>query len=140
MLTKAIEIACQGHLDQFDKAGKPYILHPLRLMFKFSDEDLQIVAVLHDVIEDSELEIDNLKKFGFSEVITDAVAALTKQNGEEYTSFIQRVAKNKIARLVKIEDLKDNLDLCRLDKISDKDLSRVEKYHRALVYLKSLMS
>ncbi|MFT7372676.1 MAG: (p)ppGpp synthase/HD superfamily hydrolase [Oleiphilaceae bacterium] len=134
-IDKAISIATKAHAGQLDKAGQPYILHPLRLMFKFHSNDEMIVAVLHDVVEDSSFTLENLKDYKFSEVVINAIAILTKSNNESYEDFILRVSNNELARKIKIEDIKDNLDLTRLNKITDNDLVRIEKYHRALKWL-----
>lgn len=134
-LDQAISIANKAHAGQLDKAGQPYILHPLRLMLKFQAKDEMIVAVLHDVVEDSSFTLESLKDYGFSEVIINAIESLTKNKGETYEDFISRVSSNNLAKKIKIEDIRDNLDLTRLDKITEKDLARVEKYHRALKLL-----
>jgi len=134
-LDQAIAVAIKAHAGQVDKAGQPYILHPLRLMFRFQSEAEMIVAVMHDVVEDSVFTLNELKNFGFSDDILAAIECLTKRNGESYESFVSRVVQNDLARKIKIEDVKDNLDLTRLDKITDKDLARVEKYHQALKVL-----
>ncbi len=131
-LDQAILIATKAHAGQTDKAGQPYILHPLRLMFKFFSEDERIVSVMHDIVEDSAITLEDLKNLGFSEPIIEAIECLTKLNNESYESFIMRVSKNDLARKVKIEDIKDNLDLTRLNRVTSKDFTRVEKYHRAL--------
>ncbi|MCL7422415.1 MAG: GTP pyrophosphokinase [Methylobacter sp.] len=134
-LDKAIAISSRVHSGQVDKAGQPYILHPLRVMLKFQNEHQRIVAVLHDVIEDSEISLDDLKRLGFSTTIIEAIDCLTKRNGETYEEFISRVSLNDLARNIKIEDIKDNMDLTRIDSINDIDLARVKKYHRALKFL-----
>ena len=136
-LDKAIEIAAKAHAGQQDKAGQPYILHPLRLMLRFETEEEMIVAVMHDVIEDSDLSLENLRTQGFPDEIVEAIECLTKKDGEEYGEFVLRVSKNQLAKKIKIADIKDNLNLTRLENISDKDLKRVEKYHRALKLLLS---
>jgi len=136
-LDQAITIATKAHAGQVDKAGQPYILHPLRLMFRFHTEDEMIVAVMHDVIEDSDFTLYELKDFGFSDDIVAAIECLTKRSNESYEDFVSRVIQNDLARKIKIEDIKDNLDLTRLDKLTDKDLVRVEKYHQALKVLVS---
>jgi (p)ppGpp synthase/HD superfamily hydrolase len=135
-LTTAIKIACDAHANQTDKAGEPYILHPLRLMERFRDKSTMIVAVLHDVIEDSQHDLDFLQAQGFDKSILEAVDAITKRKNEAYKDFIERLSFNDMAVKVKIEDLKDNLDLTRLKNIVDKDLERIDKYHKALVFLK----
>ncbi len=131
-LEKAIKIAIEAHAGQVDKAGKTYVLHPLRLMVQMSSIEQQIVAVLHDVIEDSKYTFDDLEKEGFDEKIISALQALTKKNGEDYDNFIMRVMQNKLATIVKIADLKDNSNLNRIPNPTEKDLERVEKYIKAL--------
>lgn len=131
-LEKAIEIACRAHAGQVDKAGQSYILHPLRLMFKFQPEIEQIIAVLHDVIEDSNVTLSDIEKNGFSPLVVKALDCLTKKDNEEYEDFISRVSTNELAKKIKIEDLKDNMDLTRLSLLNEKDIVRVEKYHNAL--------
>ncbi len=135
-LDQAISIATRAHAGQLDKAGQPYILHPLRLMLKFQAKDEMIVAVLHDVVEDSSFTLESLKEYGFSETIISAIASLTKREGESYENFILRASSNDLARKVKVADIQDNLDLTRLDKITDRDLARVKKYHQALRWLR----
>ena len=136
-LTTAIKIACDAHANQTDKAGEPYILHPLRLMYCFNEESAMITAVLHDVIEDSHISFDFLESQGFGKVIIEAIKAITKKRDETYTEFIERLSSNTIAVKVKIEDLKDNLNLIRLKSIGERDLERAKKYHKALIYLKA---
>lgn len=134
-LDKAIEIAIKAHTGQQDKAGQPYILHPLRLMFRFENEIEMIVAVMHDVIEDSDVTFADLKEQGFTQEIIAAIDCLSKKRGEDYEKFIQRVCTNRLAKKIKVEDIKDNLNLTRLEKISSQDLRRIEKYHKALKQL-----
>lgn len=136
LLAKAIQIASIAHENQIDKANNPYILHPLRLMMKFENISEQIVAVLHDVIEDSDTTLDDLRDAGFSDEIISAIDALTKKPGLEYQTYLVGISKNSLARTVKIEDIKDNLNLTRLNTISEKDLERAQKYHKALQFLK----
>ena len=102
MLDKAINIAAKAHQGQADKGGNPYILHPLRVMFSRKTEIERICAVLHDVIEDTDITLVDLRNEGFSEEVIAAIDALTKRNGESYDDFIQRVIKNKIAARVKL--------------------------------------
>jgi len=134
-LNKAIILASEAHNGQVDKAGKPYILHPLRLMSKFSREEEQIIAVLHDVVEDSNVLFKELESYGFSKIILNALDCLTKRENEEYSDFIERILNDDLATKVKIVDIKDNMDLTRLKAITDKDLERVKKYHKALQVL-----
>jgi len=132
MLEKSIGLASKVHAGQVDKAGKPYILHPLRLMLKFNSEEEMIVAVLHDVVEDGDVTLEQLQQHGFSQSIVVAIDCLTRRNSESYEDFIARVKINNLACKVKIEDIKDNLDLTRLATVSERDLLRAIKYHKAL--------
>ena len=134
-LDKAILIACQAHTEQVDKAGQPYIMHPLRLILKFDNDIERIVAVLHDVIEDSNTTTDDLYHYGFCKEVIDAINCLSKRDDEAYDDFILRISKNSLAAKIKIEDLKDNLNLVRINCIGKKDLARVVKYHKALKFL-----
>ncbi|WP_038263193.1 HD domain-containing protein [Peptoclostridium litorale] len=131
MLNKAIEIANRAHAGQVDKAGEPYILHPLRVMLSMKDELERICAVLHDVVEDSDITFDNLRKEGFSEEVINVLDCLTKRDGESYDDFIDRVIINKIACQIKLADLYDNMNLCRIKNPTNKDRARIEKYREA---------
>lgn len=134
-LDKAVALACKVHAGQIDKSGQPYILHPLRLMLKFQDENARIVSVLHDVVEDGNVTLNELRQLGLCELVVSAIDFLSKKPYEPYEEFILRLSSNELARKVKIEDIKDNLDLTRLQSIRDDDLIRIEKYHKALQYL-----
>jgi len=136
-LAKAIQIASLAHENQVDKSNTPYILHPIRLMLKFTSIEEQIVAVLHDVIEDSDVTLMDLKNNGFSDDILTAIDLLTKKPGMEYQSYLENISRNLLAKKIKIEDIKDNLILTRLSSISEKDYERVQKYHQALQFLTS---
>lgn len=131
MLERAIEIATNAHRGQRDKAGEPYILHPLRIMMQMTDKTEMTVAVLHDVIEDTEVTRDDLLKWGFNVETVKAVECLTRQNGEKYKDFIHRISQNKLASIVKIKDLEDNMNLRRLQGVTQRDLNRVKKYKRS---------
>ena len=135
LIDKALSIAVAAHAGQTDKGGDNYILHPLRLMMKFEEEDLRIVAILHDVIEDSSLSVGDLKEIGFPQDIVEAIDALTKRKGEQYEDFILRIKFNGMAKRVKIEDIKDNMNLLRIPNVDEVDLARVKKYHHALKVL-----
>lgn len=130
-LDKAILIATTAHQGQVDKAGAPYILHSLRVMFACRTEDEQICAILHDVIEDTDVTLDDLRVAGFKKEILDALNALTKRKNETYDDFIGRIIKNLLACHVKLADLSDNMDLSRILSPVEEDYQRVEKYHRA---------
>jgi (p)ppGpp synthase/HD superfamily hydrolase len=134
-LEAAIKIACDAHEFQVDKGGKPYILHPLAVMARAQTEDEQIVAVLHDVLEDSTYMVDDLINADFPMHIAKAVAAITRRKDESYMDFIKRLCENDLARQVKIYDLQENMDLSRLKVITDEDIKRREKYIKALKYI-----
>ena len=137
-LDRAIELAKQHHEGQTDKAGKPYIEHPLRVMNQVESEEEKIVAVLHDIVEDTDISLNDLRNEGFSEEVVSAVECLTKQDGENYDSYIERISFNKLAVKIKLADLEDNRDLTRLPQVTDKDLERLEKYDKALEKLTRL--
>jgi (p)ppGpp synthase/HD superfamily hydrolase len=137
LLERAIAIALESHKGQTDKAGKAYILHPLRLMLKMKADEEMIVAVLHDVVEDSDVTFEDLKDQGFSQAILDALACVTKVKGECYDDFIRRIKKNPLASRVKVADLQDNMDLGRIPHPQQKDFERVEKYKKALKVLQN---
>jgi (p)ppGpp synthase/HD superfamily hydrolase len=130
-LERAIEIAALAHKGQVDKAGAPYILHPLRLMMKLESEVGRTVAVMHDVLEDSCWTPAQLRSEGFSDQIIEAIECLTRRKGESFEDYIHRAGANAIARKVKIADLEDNMNLCRIGEVARKDLRRVRKYHQA---------
>lgn len=139
-LGAAIALAAKAHQGQIDKGGAPYILHPLRLMFRLQDADARIVAVLHDVVEDSDITLDDLRAQGYSEEVLRAVDALTHREGETYDEFTERIAPNPLARTVKIEDLRDNLDLTRVQSLSEGSAERIDRYRRALSRLLPLQN
>lgn len=128
---RAIALACEAHAGQIDKGGKPYILHPLRVMLRLKDEDAQIAAVLHDTVEDCGLEL-GLIRYRFGALVADAVDALTRREGESYGAFLGRCADNPLALRVKLEDIEDNLNLDRLGREPTiDDARRCRKYHDA---------
>ncbi len=131
LLNKAIEIASVAHSGQVDKAGEPYILHPLRVMLSVSTENERICAVLHDVIEDSDITIQQLSQLGFPAEILAVLPLLTKQRGETYEEFISRLLPNQVACQVKLADLCDNMDLSRIPEPSELDFERLHKYKTA---------
>ncbi len=135
-LAKAIAIAAQAHIDQVDKAGQPYILHPLRMMQRLDNLAAQIVAILHDVVEDTPITLDDLRAAGFAAEIIAAVEAVTRREDESYEQFIERLQDNALARQVKLADLEDNMDLKRINTLTPTDLARVERYHRVWMQLR----
>ena len=131
-LERAIVIAAKAHEGQFDKGGAPYILHPLHVMLNFSTNEERITAVLHDVVEDSRITLENLRSEGFSESIIEAIDAVTIRLGEAYESFVQRAASNPIGRKVKLADLQHNCDLSRIPNPTASDYERSKKYSLAI--------
>lgn len=130
-LEDALELALQAHRGQQDKAGAPYILHPLRLMLRMEDETERMVALLHDVIEDSPFTLEDLRERGYSEEILRALDALTRHPEESYAEFIERAGQDAVARRVKLADLEDNMDLRRLAQLGPADAERLARYRAA---------
>jgi (p)ppGpp synthase/HD superfamily hydrolase len=137
MLAKAIQIAATAHLNQTDKGGKPYILHPLWVMdrVRHLGEDYMIVAVLHDVIEDSDWTLVQLANEGFNTKVIGALSLLTHDKSQSYDDYIKAISTNPIAKAVKLRDLEHNTKITRLKGLRKKDFDRLEKYHRAYTYL-----
>jgi (p)ppGpp synthase/HD superfamily hydrolase len=131
-LERAIEIAASAHRGQVDKAGQPYILHPLRVMLACTDTTARIVAVLHDVVEDTDWTFDALRAEGATEEIIAALASVTKRDREAYPDFIARAARNALGKQVKRADIRDNLDLSRIASPTEADHARMTRYRAAL--------
>ncbi len=131
-LERAIQIAASAHQGQLDKAGEPYVLHPLRIMLTLEDEKERIVAALHDVVEDSEWTLESLKHEGFSENVLDAIDSVTRRKGESYEAFVARSAEHPIGRRVKLADLADNANLSRIRNPTKEDRARRQKYLTAI--------
>ena len=132
-LERAIAIAAEAHAGQKDRAGAPYILHPIRLMIQMDSEEAMMAAVLHDVVEDSVWTLDDLRKEGYSNEVLNAVDSLTHRDkeGEDYWDYIQRAKSDPIAIKVKLADLEDNLNPDRLNEITEKDEKRFDRYRKA---------
>ncbi|HWG46913.1 MAG TPA: hypothetical protein VN688_29390 [Gemmataceae bacterium] len=134
----ALQIAAKAHEGQKDKEGLPDILHPLRVMHRVEGMDAQIVAILHDVIEDTSVTLDDLRKAGFSETILTAVGCVTHGKGESYAEYVIRCKPDPIGRQVKLADLEDNSRLSRMILQPDrfeKDVARMRKYALAYKFL-----
>lgn len=131
MLDKAIQCAVKAHAGQKDKAGAPYILHPLRIMMKMDSQAGMIAAMLHDVVEDSSVTLADLRAEGFSEEVIAAVDHLTRREGEAYEIFINRLRHNPLAVKVKLADLEDNMDIRRIENVTGRDIERIQKYQAA---------
>ena len=131
-LQKALEIAIAAHQNQTDKSGAPYILHVLRVMNSGKSEIEKICGVLHDIVEDTPWTFEMLEQEGFSEEIINVLKCVTKESDQEdYDHFIDRILTNKTAVAVKLNDLRDNMDITRLSQITTNDLHRLNKYLRA---------
>lgn len=134
---KAINLAYDCHKGQFDKGGYPYILHPIHLAENMNTEDTTIVALLHDIVEDTKMTLSELSSMGFSDNIVEAIRILTKTGEKSYDDYIQDIKNNEIARLVKIADIKHNSDTTRLEYIDKEAEKRIEKYKRSLEILEN---
>lgn len=134
-LERAIAIAAAAHAGVADKGGQPYILHPLRVMLAVESTEERIAAVLHDVIEDTPWTLDQLHQEGFSSVVLQALDALTKRDDEDYLTFVRRAGSHPVARVVKLADLADNMDLSRLPAPTARDHERLRKYQAAVALL-----
>lgn len=131
-LELAIEIAARAHAGQLDKGGAPYILHPLRVMLALKSEPERIAGILHDVIEDSGITLEQLRAAGFGLEIVRALDALTRRPDEPYAQYVTRAARDPLARSVKLKDLEDNMMLSRILHPSATDFERLRKYERAV--------
>ncbi len=134
---RAIAIAAEAHSGQVDKAGQPYIFHPIRVMFQVTGTDEQIAAVLHDVVEDTQVTLEQLRAEGFSEPVIAAIEALTKRPGETRLEAAKRAAINSVARTVKLADNADNMDLSRIAAPTEKDYARLGEYEQVRALLLS---
>lgn len=133
----ALKLCFHAHKEQTDKSGMPYVFHPFHLAEQMETEEATIVALLHDVVEDTEYTIDDLAAMGFDKAITDALALLTHADTMEYMDYVRLIKSNPIAKAVKLADLRHNSDLSRLDRIDEKALARKEKYQRAIALLEA---
>jgi GTP diphosphokinase / guanosine-3',5'-bis(diphosphate) 3'-diphosphatase len=136
-LERAIAIAAEAHAGQLDKGNQPYILHPIRVMLRLNTENERIVAVLHDVVEDTSISFEKLVKEGFSEAVVEAIKLLTKLNGETRVEAALRAASNPLSRAVKLADNAENMDISRIQNPSQKDFARVKEYEAVRVILLS---
>ena len=132
MTKKALKLSFEAHQNQVDKSGMPYVFHPFHLAEQMEDENTTIVALLHDVVEDTDIGFDELYKIGFSQTVIEALKLLTHDNNEPYEDYINMIKKNEIAKAVKLADLRHNSDLTRLDNVDEKALKRAEKYKKSI--------
>ena len=135
MTKKAMKLMFEKHKEQKDKSDIPYVFHPFHVAESMDDENSTIVALLHDIVEDTDVSIQDLKNMGFDSEITDALQIMTHDKSIDYFEYIKTIETNPIARKVKLSDLKHNSDITRLNEVTEKDLKRVEKYKKSIEYL-----
>lgn len=138
MTKKALRLCFDAHRDQMDKSGSPYVFHPFHLAEQMDTEETTVVALLHDVVEDSDYTLEDLKEMGYPASIIDALRLMTHDPSVPYMEYVKAISTNPIASKVKMADLQHNSDLTRLDKIDAKALARVEKYAAAIKLLESV--
>ena len=129
---QALRLCFDAHKDQVDKSDLPYVFHPFHVAEQMGDEDTTIVALLHDVVEDTNYTIEDVAAMGFSSQVIEALSLLTHDNAVPYLDYVRALKSNPIARTVKLADLNHNSDLTRLAKVTPKDVKRVEKYKTAI--------
>ncbi len=134
---KALKISFDAHKNQFDKSGMPYVYHPFHLAEQMDDEYSVCVALLHDVVEDTDITLNDLILCGFPEEVSDALEMMTHDDSVPYLDYVRKLKSNVIAKKVKLADLNHNSDLSRLDVVDNAALERVEKYKKAIDILKS---
>ena len=132
---KALKLCFDAHKEQVDKTGMPYVFHPFHLAEQMEDEDTTIVALLHDVVEDSDYTLEDLKAMGFKDCVIEAISVMTHDEAVPYEEYILKIKENPIAKIVKLADLKHNSDLARLDKITLRDIKSNRKYKEAIKVL-----
>ena len=137
MTKKALKLCFEAHKEQVDKSGMPYVFHPFHLAEQMPDEDCTIVALLHDVMEDTDYGAEDLRALGFSEAVLTALTLMAHNEDTSYLDYVAALKSNPIARTVKLADLRHNSDLTRLRVVTDTDLQRVEKYKKAIQLLEA---
>lgn len=133
----ALQLCFAAHKEQTDKSGMPYVFHPFHLAEQMTDEETTVVALLHDVVEDTDYTVADLRDLGFSEQILSAIAAMTHDESVPYMDYVAQIKKNPIARTVKLADLRHNSDLTRLETVTEYDLVRAQKYAAAIELLEA---
>jgi (p)ppGpp synthase/HD superfamily hydrolase len=132
---KALRLCFDSHKDQVDKTGLPYVFHPFHLAEQMDDEYGTVVALLHDVVEDTDTTLRDLSAMGYPEEVIDALALLTHAEGVPYMDYVKKIKTNDVAKAVKLADLRHNSDMTRLDSTTPKDILRCEKYKSAIELL-----
>lgn len=129
---KAIKLMFEAHKEQVDKSGLPYVFHPFHVAEQMQDETTTVVALLHDVVEDTDYTLEDLREMGFSEEVCGAVALMTHEEDVPYMDYVRQIKTNPIATQVKLADLRHNSDPTRMDAVTDRDIARAEKYQEAI--------
>ena len=137
LILRALEIARKAHIGQVDKAGAPYINHPIKVASMVDEPDEKMVAYLHDVVEDTDVSLEDLRKEGFDETVIVAIDCITHREGEPRDEYLERVKSNRLARVVKLADLKHNSDISRIPNPTEKDYARRDRYLREIEFLKN---
>lgn len=137
MTKAAMKLCFEAHKEQIDKSGLPYVFHPFYLAEQMKDEDTTIVALLHDLIEDTDHTLEELRALGFGEYIIEAIALMTHDDNVPYMEYVAAIKSNPIAKEVKLADLRHNSDMTRLETVTPRDIERAEKYARAIALLES---
>ena len=132
---KALKLCFESHKDQVDKTGLPYVFHPFHLAEQMTDEVSTVCALLHDVVEDTDCTFETLAEMGFPEQVIEVLKLLTHEEGVPYMDYVAEIAKNPVAKQVKLADLKHNSDLTRMDVVDEWALARTEKYKKAIEFL-----
>lgn len=132
---KALELCFEAHKDQVDKSGLPYVFHPFHLAEQMETEETIIAALLHDVVEDTDYTLEDIKEMGFGDAVVDALSLLTHDDDTNYMDYVRAIKGNPIAKTVKLADLRHNSDITRLDVVDEKALKRRENYLEALEFL-----
>ena len=132
---KALKLCFEAHKNQTDKTGLPYVFHPFHLAEQMTDEYTTVTALLHDVVEDTDYTLNDLKEMGYPDEVIQALSLLTHDDGSEYMEYVKRLKSNPIARAVKLADLKHNSDLSRYDTIDNLAIKRTAKYQQAIEIL-----
>lgn len=135
MTKKALLLSFEAHKNQRDKGGMPYVFHPFHLAEQMTDEISTVVALLHDVVEDTSYTFEDLAEMGFPSAVIDALKLLTHEGGVPYMDYVREIKTNSVAAAVKLADLRHNCDLSRLDVVDEIALRRVQKYHNAIRFL-----
>ena len=134
---KAMKLCFEAHKDQVDKSGMPYVFHPFHVAEQMKDEVTTVVALLHDVVEDTDYTLDDIAAMGFGQDVVDALALMTHDKNVPYLDYVAKLRNNPVARAVKLADLAHNSDPTRLDAIDEKAKKRFDKYKKAIAILKS---